>query len=76
MMAIRTQDKRQLVPFNQPVYIDYRGSHTIYADGDGTGEIKLGKYESESRCLEILDEIHLVLNCKDGDCGVYQMPEK
>lgn len=63
MMMIRSQDRKWLVPLNRGVYVrsdDSAKDYQILLDnGDpaGNGDLPLGKYPSEARCLEVLDEI-------------------
>lgn len=61
-----------------------------YSACENSGDIVLGEYETEARCLEVLDEIQNAfqysnhysssgvnsLDCQDWEYGVYQMPEK
>lgn len=55
-MMIRTQDKLKLVPFNRCLVIFQHS--IIYNDEAPESEgILLGTYESDARCIEILDEI-------------------
>lgn len=88
-MMIRSQDKFKLVPLNRPLVI-FKDSMFYYdeiAESDG---VLLGTYESEARCIEILDEIQREFqysnhfsgsgvnscDCQNWGYGVYQMPEK
>lgn len=89
MMMIRSQDKFRLVPFNRPLVIFQNAifSNEEISESDG---VLLGKYASESRCIEILDEIQSnfqyanhysgsgvnCIDCQNWEYGVYQMPEK
>lgn len=86
MMMIRSQDKKKLYPLTKGIYYD-SGVSILMDLGfsvDGNGDLLLGRYESESRCLEILDEIqkafedgsHAAINGTGWNYGVYQMPEK
>ena len=92
MMLIRSQDRKKLYPLTHGLYYD-SGVSILVDLGfsvDGTGDLLLGKYNSESRCLEILDEIQRdfqyanhysgsgvnCIDCQDWTYGVYQMPEK
>ena len=89
MMLIRSQDRKSLVPLNRPLYASSR--EIIYQDEEeGSNGWRMGSYASESRCLEILDEIQREFqyinhfsgsgvnssDCQDWDYAVYQMPEK
>ena len=78
MMLIRSQDREILVPFNRPIYVS--GRQVIYCEEiESSNGSLLGNYASESRCLEILDEIQAefqyVRNVTENQ-EVYQMPEK
>jgi hypothetical protein len=88
-MMIRSQDGFRLVPLNRPLVI-FQGS-IFYCDeipeSDG---VRLGTYDSEKRCIEILDEIQKEFqysnhfsgsgvnscDCQGWEYGVYQMPPK
>lgn len=86
-MLIRSQDGKKIVPLNRPISVF--NQRIYYCDEQSESEgCVLGKYNSDSRCLEILDEIqhefqysnHFSSTGRD-DCpydryGVYQMPEK
>lgn len=91
MMMIRSQDKEKFYPLTHGLYVY---GNTLNMDlggtiGDGK-DVLLGEYETESRCLEILDEIQDLFQynnhfsgsgmnsygCQDWHYGVYQMPEK
>lgn len=80
MMMIRSQDKKWLAPFDKPIYVrsdDDAKEYCIAMDnGDpkGYGDLTLGKYASESRCIEILDDLQSGLN--ELRQGVYQMPKE
>lgn len=88
MMLIRSQDREILVPLNRPLYVS--GRQVIYCEEiESSNGSLLGNYASESRCLEILDEIQAefqyVRNVTDNQGAVhfiyeppkvYQMPEK
>lgn len=90
-MLIRSQDREKLYPLTHGLYI-YGNTVNMdlgfSADGN-TGDVLLGEYETEARCLEILDEIQAefqyVRNVTDNQGAVhfvydppkvYQMPEK
>ncbi len=77
---IRSQDKENLVKIQHIYYYEgydpideYDGftTHEIWANKE---EIELGKYKTEERCIEIINEIQslLVRNNK----VVYEMPEE
>ena len=56
MMMIRSQDREILVPLNRPIYVS--GRQVIYCEEiESSNGSLIGNYASESRCLEILDEI-------------------
>lgn len=88
-MMIRSQDRIKLVPLNRGIVI-FQNS-IIYNDEISESDgILLGTYESESRCIEILDEVQKEFQysnhyagsgvnsseCQTWGYGVYQMPEK
>lgn len=78
MMMIRSQDKEKFYPLTHGIYAY---GNTLNMDLGGTiddgKDVLLGEYETESRCLEILDEIQAVATEKTlYHGGVYQMPEK
>ena len=73
MMLIRSQDKKTLMPIGTLEYGAKPYPH-IENTFDGVGGL-IGKYDSESRCLEILDEIQTVFDSHDRN-NVFQMPEK
>jgi hypothetical protein len=89
-MMIRSQDRKKLYPLTKGLYYD--GGVSIMMDlgfsVDGTGDLLLGKYESKSRCLAILDEIQKMFSqyveVRNGRVPfnfldwpkVYEMPEK
>jgi hypothetical protein len=76
MMLIRSQDRKSLNPIGK---IDIMaGNGFFYLENfpfRGAGE-EIGRYETESRCLEILDEIEERLIIREGRSDVYNMPEK
>ena len=90
-MLIRSQDRKKLYPLTHGLYYD-SGVSILMDLGfsvDGNGDLLLGKYASESRCLEILDEIQKMasqyvtsqngfgaINFAFEYPKVYQMPEK
>ncbi|NFT08284.1 hypothetical protein FDF26_14685 [Clostridium botulinum] len=72
-MWIRSQDKKHLINSSfinvSPLYKD--GTYKIIIDN----QYKVGDYQSEKRCIEILDDITL----KMFDCSknyVYEMPNE
>jgi len=76
MLMIRSQDREKLYPLTHGLYVY---GNTVMMDlggvgADGSDEL-LGEYETESRCLGILDEIHLEF-CEDDGNTVYQMPKE
>lgn len=76
MMLIWSQDRKKLYPLTKGLYYD-SGTSVLMDLGfsvDGTGDLLLGRYASEARCLEILDEIQSVY--KRDQHNVYQMPEE
>lgn len=76
-MMIRSQNKKSLYPLTHGLYYDSGVSIMMdlgFSD-DGTGDLPLGKYASESRCLDVLDEIHSMFCESDSPC-VYQMPKE
>lgn len=100
-MLIRSQNKRRLVPVDHELFVftsyqDVDKSIAEYqirldvGDPDGNGDIILGTYRSEQRCIEILDAIQIEIqyenhfshsgvnsiDCQDWNYGVYQMPEQ
>lgn len=72
-MMIRSQDRKKLYPLTNGLYYD--GGTSVLMDlgfsVDGTGDLLLGTYNSEARCLEILDEIQQMyqsyLSCDGGN---------
>lgn len=56
MMMIRSQDKRVLVPIGSLTISDFQGKSTI-ENTNSDMSVVLGYYVSDSRCIEILDEI-------------------
>jgi hypothetical protein len=89
-MLIRSQDKANLVPLGKVHILEGNGFFMIYDEPFYKGGTEIGRYEAESRCLEILDEIEdqfqysnhfsgsgmSSYGCQDWHYGVYQMPEK
>jgi hypothetical protein len=92
-MYLRSQDKNQLVPMGRletyNVYDwNYNMEHMEIEQGEylhtqvKNDDCVIGKYESENRAIEVLDEItDAYIKCRP--CGgqieiniVYQMPEK
>ena len=91
MLMIRSQDKEKLYPLTHGLYAY---GNTLNMDLGGTiddeKDVLLGEYETEFRCLEILDEIQREFqysnhfsgsgisqsDCQNWEYGVYQMPEK
>lgn len=87
-MMIRSQDRTKLAPLNRAVVVD--GCKIMISEETENHGWELGEYDSESRCLEILDEIQNEFrysnhysgsgvnssNCQSCGYGVYQMPEK
>ena len=86
MMLIRSQDRKTLMPIGTLEYGAKPYPH-IENTFDGVGGL-IGKYTSESRCLEILDEIQeMFTQYQQIQSGlgpsfmfdapkVFQMPEK
>ncbi|URZ06437.1 hypothetical protein [Clostridium felsineum] len=85
-MWIRSQDKRILVNANS-INLNYANSDEIlgYVNSERVGN-PLGRYETEKRALEVLDEIQVqIQSCVSFDKmqgptrtfmqPVYQMPE-
>lgn len=57
-MLIRSKDKRHLVPLNREIYAPNDDTKTILADNGGSEEdTMLGQYDSDERCIQILNEI-------------------
>lgn len=91
MMMIRSQDRTHLIPLGKVYTVEGNGFYAIYDEPAYGIGAEIGRYASESRCLEILDEIqdkfsfcnHFFGSGVDSDSdyqnwnyGVYQMPEK
>jgi hypothetical protein len=89
MMMIRSQDKANLVPLGKVHILEGNGFFMIYDEPFYKGATEVGRYDSESRCLEILDEIQKmvsqyvttqnglgVINFAFEYPKVYEMPEK
>lgn len=76
MMMIRSQNKKSLYPLTNGIYVNRT---QILMDlgfsTDRDGDLPLGSYASESRCLDVLDEIHSMFCNSDSQC-VYQMPKE
>lgn len=70
---VRSRDKRRL----QKVKTVYIGSDRdlwgIYCDGSAR---PLGTYNTENRCLEILDELQNAIKVGEKKRVVYQMPKE
>ena len=88
-MMIRSQDRLKLVPLNRCLVIFQHS--IIYNDEISESDgILLGTYDSEDRCLEVLDEIQAnfqyinhfsgsgvnSIDCQTWEYGVYQMPQE
>lgn len=87
-MMIRSQDGTNFTPLGKVSLFSFAlGDEptAILNDGD-----IMGRYESEARCMEVLDEIQNAFqysnhysgsgvnssDCQDWTYGVFQMPEK
>lgn len=73
MMLIRSQDRKTLMPIGT-LECGTKPYPHIENTFDGVGG-SVGKYASESRCLEILDDIQ-EMSTRDFHQNVFQMPEK
>lgn len=76
MVWIFTQDKQRLINVNE---VTVRGKKIISVFRSSTLDetIDLGKYESNERALEILNEIFLeIKECSDAVSIKFAMPEK
>lgn len=70
---MRSQNKMVLFKCDTINIEPFRGQFVVYSRQYGN----LGKYDTEERCLEILDEIQsLIVSCLGQSATVYQMPEK
>lgn len=83
MLWIRSQDRKMLVPADKEIdYLEFKEEgqfkYRIYC-----GTLRLGEYETEERCVQIMNEIQgaLILPLiKDGinlrNNYAYKMPEQ
>lgn len=74
---IRSQDKLKLVKVNYVYAIENKiNSFSIYGETIDSVPI-IGRYETEERALEVLDEIqnYILLPNTDNSAYVYEMPE-
>jgi len=68
---IRSQDKKFLGEYK---FIFVQGSE-IHAECTLDVDT-LGKYATEDRALQVLDDIASEINCYDKDHNIYKMPQK
>lgn len=66
---IRSQDKKMLIK-NDALAVEPSGQYEVITNGFNI----LGKYQSEKRALEVLDEIQTYISEKFAE--VYDMPEE
>ena len=74
-MLIRSQDKKELVQMNK-ILIQVSGTEVIYYDISciaDEGYVRLGKYESETKAMKVLDMIQEAYG--DSEYTKYVIPE-
>lgn len=77
MLWIRTQDKQRLI--NVPgVIVNGKKIESVVGKGllDGLDNNVLGKYGSNDRAFEVLDEVHTKIEENTGISVIYTMPQK
>ena len=69
-MIIRSQDKKKIIPLNQPIYIE-----TVVDEWSiSTERYFLGTYSTEEKAIKVLDMIQSDYVCHKG-LWYFQMPQ-
>lgn len=76
-MIIRSQDKRKIIPLNQPVYIETVANEWAIS----TERYFLGTYSTEEKAIKVLDMIqnkyfeHMTLEQNGTIMGILEKPK-